>query len=148
MNPLRVKKKKTLCPLVAIHPTLLIRSTAATIRLGGSTEFLKAHDGGGVIAETMFWNELFVFLKCFATNAHRVTHTETRVRVHTRTRMHTVLPPYIVLYVLSIQMTSEMMNVVVISPLCCTSGRMGNQCESPQRHTYTHMHLLSHTHTR
>lgn len=87
----------------------------------------------------MFWNELFVFLKCFGTNAHRVTHTQ----------RHTVLPPHIVLYVLSIQMTSEMMNVVVISPLCCTSGRMGNQCESPQRHTYTHTHALalSHTHT-
>lgn len=86
-----------------------------------------------MIAETMFWNELFVFLKSFATNAHRVSHTHRDVcaRAHAHTRTHTVLPPHIVRYVLSIQMTSEMMNVVVISPLCCTSGRMGNQCESP-----------------
>lgn len=35
-----------------------------------------------MIAETMFWNELFVFLKCFATNAHRVSHTHTDACAH------------------------------------------------------------------
>lgn len=45
--------------------------------------------------------------------------------------------------VLSIKMTSQMMNVVVISPQCCSSGRKGNRCEAPQRPSVPH--LLHHS---
>lgn len=45
--------------------------------------------------------------------------------------------------VLSIKMTSQMMNVVVISPQCCSSGRRGDRCEAPQRPSSPH--LLHHS---
>lgn len=121
----------TVCPLVARNLIQLIRNTPWKINLPVGLKEFKSHSMLKVQAKKktfLYTHYVLNMLDQPSQQTYTFPYTETQCSWTTTLYCSPVL---------SIQMTSEMMNVVVISPQRCGSGRREINVKPPETHRAT-----------